>query len=63
MNELQNHSIDCPYCGENIEVDVDCSEPSQSYIEDCSVCCRPININIEIDFDQQVQVSATHENE
>jgi len=63
MNELQNHSIDCPYCGENIEVDVDCSEPSQSYIEDCSVCCRPININVEIDFDQQVQVSATHENE
>jgi hypothetical protein len=63
MNELQQHSINCPYCGENIEVDVDCSEPSQSYIEDCSVCCRPININIEIDFDQQVQVSATHENE
>jgi hypothetical protein len=63
MNELQQHSINCPYCGENIEVDVDCSEPSQSYIEDCSVCCRPININVEIDFDQQVQVSATHENE
>ena len=63
MNKLQTHAIDCPYCGENIEVDVDCSEPSQSYIEDCSVCCRPININVEIDFDQQVQVSATHENE
>ena len=63
MNKLQTHTIDCPYCGENIEVDVDCSQPSQSYIEDCSVCCRPININIEIDFDQQVQVSATHENE
>jgi len=63
MNKLQTHTIDCPYCGENIEIDVDCSEPSQSYIEDCSVCCRPININIEIDFDQQVQVSATHENE
>jgi len=63
MNKLQTHTIDCPYCGENIEIDVDCSEPSQSYIEDCSVCCRPININVEIDFDQQVQVSATHENE
>ena len=63
MNELQQHSINCPYCGEIIKIDVDCSEPSQSYIEDCSVCCRPININIEIDFDQQVQVSATHENE
>ena len=63
MNEIQTHSIDCPYCGEIIEVDVDCSETNQSYIEDCSVCCRPININIEIGFDEQVSVFATHENE
>lgn len=63
MNELQQHSINCPYCGENIEVDVDCSEPSQSYIEDCSVCCRPININVEINFDEQVSIFVTHENE
>ncbi|MDG2353800.1 MAG: CPXCG motif-containing cysteine-rich protein [Gammaproteobacteria bacterium] len=63
MNELQQHSIDCPYCGEVIEIDVDCSETNQSYIEDCSVCCRPININVEIDFDEQVSVFVTHENE
>ncbi|HCH58879.1 MAG TPA: CPXCG motif-containing cysteine-rich protein, partial [Gammaproteobacteria bacterium] len=56
MNELQQHSIDCPYCGEIIEIDVDCSESNQSYIEDCSVCCRPINITVSIDFDNQVHV-------
>ena len=50
MNELQQHSIDCPYCGEIIEIDVDCSESNQSYIEDCSVCCRPINITVSIDL-------------
>jgi len=63
MNELQQHSIDCPYCGEIIEIDIDCSELNQSYIEDCSVCCRPINITVSIDFDNQVYVHATHENE
>ncbi|SFV83713.1 hypothetical protein MNB_SUP05-9-785 [hydrothermal vent metagenome] len=63
MNELQQHSIDCPYCGEVIEIDIDCSELNQSYIEDCSVCCRPINIMVSIDFDNQVHVHATHENE
>jgi len=63
MNELQQHLVNCPYCGEIIEIDVDCSEVNQSYIEDCSVCCRPININIEIDFDNQVHVYVTHENE
>ncbi len=63
MNELQTHSIDCPYCGEIIEIDVDCSISNQNYIEDCSVCCRPINVNIDIGFDNQVHVFATHENE
>jgi len=63
MYEIQTHSINCPYCGEVIEIEVDCSEPEQSYIEDCSVCCRPINICVTIDFDEQIHVSATHENE
>jgi hypothetical protein len=53
----------CPYCGEFIEIEVDCSEDEQSYIEDCSVCCRPMSIDISIDFDQQVQVQVAHENE
>jgi hypothetical protein len=63
MNEIQEQPVQCPYCGEFIEIDIDCSEPSQSYVEDCSVCCRPINIAVEIDFDRQVHVHATHENE
>ena len=63
MNELQTHSIGCPYCGEIIEIDIDCSEFSQSYIEDCSVCCRPINIHVEIGFDHHIQLYVTHENE
>jgi len=34
----------CPYCGENIQLLVDCSVPQQEYIEDCQVCCRPMQI-------------------
>ena len=63
MNELQQHSIDCPYCGEIIEIDIDCSESNQSYIEDCSVCCRPLPLPVSIAFDNQVHVHAAHENE
>lgn len=63
MNELREQLIQCPYCGEIIEIEVDCSEPNQNYIEDCSVCCRPINMAIEIDFNHQVHVCTTHENE
>jgi len=35
----------CPYCGEKISMLLDLSEnDSQSYIEDCEVCCQPIQI-------------------
>ena len=37
----------CPYCGEDVEVDVDESGGSrQRYVEDCPVCCRPWEVEI-----------------
>ena len=62
MDLLQTHNLDCPYCGEKIQLVIDCSIVSQEYIEDCQVCCRPINILINIDG-EDIQVSLTHENE
>ena len=62
MDLLQTHSLDCPYCGEIIQIVVDCSILDQSYIEDCQVCCRPINLSISIDEDN-IHIQATHENE
>ncbi|MFT3791195.1 MAG: CPXCG motif-containing cysteine-rich protein [Rudaea sp.] len=41
--------IDCPYCGESFETQVDLSAGSQSYIEDCAVCCKPIEIVLRVD--------------
>lgn len=63
MNEMQNHPISCPYCGEWIDIDIDCSEENHRYIEDCSVCCQPINVQVTIDFEHHVQIVATHDNE
>lgn len=34
----------CPYCGEHIQLLVDPSIEAEEYIEDCSVCCRPITV-------------------
>ncbi len=39
---LHEQTICCPCCGEDIGVVLDLSVPEQSYVEDCSVCCRPI---------------------
>jgi hypothetical protein len=63
MNELGEKTVDCPYCGESIDVLVDQSESNQNYIEDCQVCCRPIIFNITVDLDGDVDVSVRSENE
>ncbi|MHB8474236.1 MAG: CPXCG motif-containing cysteine-rich protein [Gammaproteobacteria bacterium] len=41
--------VDCPYCGEQFETIVDISGGDQRYIEDCAVCCRPIEFQIRVD--------------
>jgi len=48
---LQFSTIQCPYCGEPFETQVDASAGSSSYIEDCQVCCRPIEIALEVAAD------------
>ena len=41
--------ITCPYCGQPNEVYVDYSGGQrQEYEEDCQVCCRPLQVCIEI---------------
>lgn len=63
MHQLSNENISCPYCGETIELVIDCSIPEQEYIEDCEVCCRPINLSVSIREDNHVLVIPKHENE
>jgi hypothetical protein len=50
--------IHCPYCGESFETSVDLSAGSQSYIEDCAICCRPIEVALRVgDDDQLIEIS------
>jgi len=63
MNTLETKKVECPYCGETIEVQIDCSIPQQDYIEDCQVCCRPINFDVVIDHGGDIFVTISNENE
>ena len=42
--DLIEHSFDCPYCGAPISVLLDPSVPAQTYVEDCEVCCNPMEV-------------------
>ena len=46
---LDTARVDCPYCGEEFETSIDCSAGGQQYIEDCPVCCQPIEMKTDID--------------
>jgi len=63
MNYVDTQKVQCPYCGETIEVLIDCSVPQQNYIEDCQVCCRPIVFDVNIGQDGEPLVVVSHENE
>ncbi len=54
--------VDCPYCGEPIELLVDTSVEQQDYIEDCSVCCRPMELSVHVTGDE-VFLTARGEND
>ena len=37
----------CPHCWEDISMLLDSSMPKQIYIEDCEVCCSPIEVTAQ----------------
>lgn len=43
------HNIQCPYCGERFDTLVDSGPGAAAYIEDCQICCQPIEFEIQID--------------
>ena len=42
---MKEHFFQCPYCWEEISMLFDNSINNQVYIEDCEVCCNPIEVN------------------
>ena len=54
----RSHFFTCPHCGERISMLLDLSAGSQSYIEDCEVCCNPIEIDYQAEEGRIVSFDA-----
>ncbi|MFK7733486.1 MAG: CPXCG motif-containing cysteine-rich protein [Pseudomonadales bacterium] len=61
--QLLEQRTQCPYCGETITVLVDDSVEQQEYIEDCQVCCRPIELTVSVDGFGHASVWVTTDSE
>ena len=42
-------TVDCPYCGESFETTADVSAGPCIYVEDCQICCQPIEMELRVD--------------
>jgi hypothetical protein len=52
--------VECPYCGESIEITLDPGSGStQQYVEDCEVCCQPWQVNVQYDDEGHAEVSVS----
>jgi len=60
---LEGSYIICPYCGESIEISIDVSAGTQDYIEDCQICCRPIEIRVQTDSQTEFSVEVKRDDE
>ena len=63
MLDTQTCDVTCPYCGETIQVIVDPSIQEQNYIEDCFVCCKPINLIIRVSDTAQAYIKAIRDDD
>ena len=49
--------VECPYCGEVVAITLDVGGgATQSYVEDCQVCCRPWQVLVRFDTAGAVEV-------
>lgn len=62
LKGLVEQAVTCPYCWERTSILVDSSELRQELIEDCEVCCRPIQYSIAVDG-ERVAVDARREDD
>jgi transcription elongation factor Elf1 len=48
---LETAEVTCPACWETVELSIDLSAGSQTYTEDCAVCCRPMTVRVWVSDD------------
>ena len=51
-SRVLDRRIHCPFCGEAMTILIDLSAGSQSYVEDCQVCCQAMQVTYDSDGEE-----------
>lgn len=55
---MYEHFFQCPHCWEEISMLIDLSIAQQTYVEDCEVCCNPIEVMVQCNDNQIIAFKA-----
>ncbi|TFG73003.1 MAG: CPXCG motif-containing cysteine-rich protein [Flavobacteriales bacterium] len=55
---MYEHFFQCPYCWAEISMLLDPSVAQQTYVEDCEVCCNPIELAPEFEDNELLYFEA-----
>lgn len=55
----EEYFFSCPYCWQEISMLLDPSVAEQTYIEDCEICCRAIEVSYRAENGAIVEFEAT----
>lgn len=47
--DLLHKTVECPFCGHHLHLEVEVTDSDQDYTEDCSNCCNAIHIKVHKD--------------
>ncbi len=53
---LDTVAVDCPYCGETVEIALD-PETEGRMVQDCEVCCNPWLLTVRRDGEGEAEVT------
>ncbi len=56
---MYEHFFTCPHCWEEISMLIDTSVPHQKYVEDCEVCCNPMEIMVSCEDGELIDFSVS----
>lgn len=53
---LVEHTVTCPQCWEPHAVTIDLTDEARSFVEDCHVCCNPMQVSFDVAGDTLARV-------
>ncbi|HEX7046163.1 MAG TPA: CPXCG motif-containing cysteine-rich protein [Gammaproteobacteria bacterium] len=63
MSLLEELEIQCPYCGSPFAIEAEPALEDQQFIEDCPVCCAPIEFELRAESDGGWRLSARRDDD